>query len=263
MGEGIDSKKQESSYLAIIAKASLYDSDQNLQPQLPLSLELRIHTHICHTAFSSTWWIVIINSISPELTSLYSVSQTGPLSFSNRIHTDLFSCGDSDATTALLCPWVPHQIYLQILLFISAMFTQGSSLPTSPMAPAVPLLPTPSAVTCQGLYNRLCPTSLSPLTSSGVIVFTSARRWLLPQKWDHFWILNLPTPPLPLFIHASHCLLCHSVCCRHALFLLVSWSGLAGIYAWLCLVPNHSPKLANASPLTPGKFWWNNTFSVW
>lgn len=55
MGEGVDSKKQESSYLAIIAEASLYDCDQNLQPQLPLSLELQIHTHICHTAFSSTW----------------------------------------------------------------------------------------------------------------------------------------------------------------------------------------------------------------
>ena len=37
------------------------------------------------------------------------------------------------------------------------------------------LLRPPSTVTCQGLYSSLCPTFASPLTSSGVIVFTSAR----------------------------------------------------------------------------------------
>lgn len=220
------------------------------------SLELHILTHICHTAFSPAWWVVIINSISSELTSLYSISQIGPLSFSNRMHKEPVLCGGSDAVTALICPWTPHQIYLQILLFISSTFTQNSCPLSSSVALAAPLAL--SAVTCQGLYSNLCPTFASPLTSSGVVL-TSARGWLLPQKWDHSWIPNLPSPSSPLFVHAS-LLSSLSLClCRHSLFLLVSWSALAnmwlGLNVWLCTVLKWSPKLANALSFTLVRFF--------
>lgn len=145
------------------------------------------------------------------------------------MHKDPILCGDSDAVTALICPWIPHQIYPQTLLVISAKPTQNSSLLTSPLTPAAPL----ASLHCHlpgSLQQPLSQLCISSDLFRSYCLHISQKLTFTPEMGSLLY--SQPSDPTITILRSclplSSLSLCHSVT-RHMLFLIVSWSSLAGL----------------------------------